>query len=447
MGRFYQQPNLLACAWVGILVGFAHHRAAAAEALSAGPNGGGMAGHFFAAAALAVVSYQCLRTYSMADESSNFHAANYGRMILEALPLNALLLSRGDLITNSASYMQRCEGVRPDVTILDQELMSYEWLRPLHKRIKLAGGPAHRSIIARAATAAGIEPGPGPVLNVTFPAKKFHPFDKDGYSMRRFLDVNMRKFDPPGGGLSSRGGVDQPNRHLLPPGTSTAAGAAIGAAMSEGGGGVFVAGQIKVGDITWADAYRLEPVGLVSRVVRSKTSQAEALPSWEAQSAFAMHVMEGIAAQGASWKRSESIATAAEGGATLAQLQQQKQDALSNLPDYNRYGPETWERVVLHDYHEALHNRGFHLLTAAIAMNDDPKVLSRARASLEQSQRTNPFPPEKVPHIYKNLGAYSMTCRVGCFSLASVWTGLPYTRRSPERRSCTHTTSVSSLPL
>jgi len=61
------------------------------------------------------------------DQSRNDYVYNYGLMNLEKLPNDALLIVKGDVITNSVRYLQRCEGYRPDVQHLDQSMMTYEW--------------------------------------------------------------------------------------------------------------------------------------------------------------------------------------------------------------------------------------------------------------------------------------------------------------------------------
>ena len=65
--------------------------------------------------------------YDKMDQSRNDYVYNYGLMNLEKLPNDALLIVKGDVITNSVRYLQRCEGYRPDVQHLDQSMMTYEW--------------------------------------------------------------------------------------------------------------------------------------------------------------------------------------------------------------------------------------------------------------------------------------------------------------------------------
>lgn len=87
----------------------------------------------------------------------------YGRAILEPLPKDALLLTSGDLITNAVRYLQSCEGLRPDVVVLDQEMMTKPW----YVRRLAAAHP-----------------------DVHFPGAVYHPAAPGGFSMRAFLDAN-----------------------------------------------------------------------------------------------------------------------------------------------------------------------------------------------------------------------------------------------------------------
>jgi hypothetical protein len=55
--------------------------------------------------------------------------AAYGKSLLESVPRNAIILVRGDLRANILIYLQECEAMRPDVRILETELMTYPWYR------------------------------------------------------------------------------------------------------------------------------------------------------------------------------------------------------------------------------------------------------------------------------------------------------------------------------
>ncbi|MDQ3265661.1 MAG: DUF2723 domain-containing protein [Myxococcota bacterium] len=69
-------------------------------------------------------------------------ATDYGRALLDELPPNALLLTRGDLITNAVSYVKEVEGRRADIVALDQELLTYPWY--VARRRSLLSFPGER---------------------------------------------------------------------------------------------------------------------------------------------------------------------------------------------------------------------------------------------------------------------------------------------------------------
>ena len=97
------------------------------------------------------------------DQSSNMYIRHYGAMHLEKLPANAILIVKGDVITNSIRYLQRCEGMRPDVQHLDQSMMTYAWFKTKQAR--------H-------------------FRNISFPNSIYNPYKPEGYSMQRFLQAN-----------------------------------------------------------------------------------------------------------------------------------------------------------------------------------------------------------------------------------------------------------------
>lgn len=63
-------------------------------------------------------------------------AESYARAALESLPPRAILISRfWDLLVSPAIYLQMVEGVRTDVTVLDQEHCRRSWHVPLLERV------------------------------------------------------------------------------------------------------------------------------------------------------------------------------------------------------------------------------------------------------------------------------------------------------------------------
>ncbi|XP_028934906.1 transmembrane protein 260 isoform X2 [Ornithorhynchus anatinus] len=81
-------------------------------------------------AAVLLVTCQLRSNYSTCDQSSNYVIAKFAQSILSSMPPGAIVLLRGDLPGNSLRYVHYCEGLRPDVSLVDQEMMTYEWYLP-----------------------------------------------------------------------------------------------------------------------------------------------------------------------------------------------------------------------------------------------------------------------------------------------------------------------------
>ncbi|XP_059551122.1 protein O-mannosyl-transferase TMEM260 isoform X2 [Myotis daubentonii] len=80
-------------------------------------------------AALFVI-YQIYSNYSICDQKTNYVIDKFAKNLLASMPHDAIILLRGDLPGNSLRYMHYCEGLRPDISLVDQEMMTYEWYLP-----------------------------------------------------------------------------------------------------------------------------------------------------------------------------------------------------------------------------------------------------------------------------------------------------------------------------
>ena len=124
IARFWQQPTVIVCAWAGLGL------AAVATWLTRSPS----AWRPLTAAAAPMVAVLAVGLqiglhYTDRDQSDNDEVEAYGRAILESLPRDALLISLGDLDTNTIRYLQLCEALRPDVRVVDRAMLSYPWTR------------------------------------------------------------------------------------------------------------------------------------------------------------------------------------------------------------------------------------------------------------------------------------------------------------------------------
>ncbi|XP_078720640.1 protein O-mannosyl-transferase TMEM260 isoform X5 [Lampetra fluviatilis] len=168
--RFWLQSNLVVC----VLAGMAAARLGALARALLG-HGRPLAACEWLLVACCVL-LQLRRNYSVCDQSSNVVVEQFGANILRSLPRGALVLTRGDLPGNALRYLHYCERQRPDVALVDQELLTYPWyVRKLGRHL------------------------PG----VRFPGDRWHPAEgphPDGtlaFSMRSFLEEN-RGWCPPG---------------------------------------------------------------------------------------------------------------------------------------------------------------------------------------------------------------------------------------------------------
>ncbi|KAH0620270.1 hypothetical protein JD844_020408 [Phrynosoma platyrhinos] len=67
---------------------------------------------------------------SICDQSYNDVVDRFARNLLSSMPPDAIVLLRGDLPGNSLRYLHYCERMRPDLTLVDQEMMTYHWYLP-----------------------------------------------------------------------------------------------------------------------------------------------------------------------------------------------------------------------------------------------------------------------------------------------------------------------------
>lgn len=76
------------------------------------------------------VTYQIYTNYSICDQRTNYVISKFAKNLLSSMPHEAIILLRGDLPGNSLRYMHYCEGMRPDISLVDQEMMTYAWYLP-----------------------------------------------------------------------------------------------------------------------------------------------------------------------------------------------------------------------------------------------------------------------------------------------------------------------------
>ena len=150
VARFWQQPEILVCAFCGLGLA-ALERASRLRAVIPG-------------LAVGLVVVQGALHFHHMDRHENRLVHNYADEILRVVPRDTLLVTKGDLITNGVRYLQVAEHRRPDVRVVDQELLGFRW-----DRARLAALFPEIAI-------PGTHLGPG------------------GFSVKDLFDANIRRF-------------------------------------------------------------------------------------------------------------------------------------------------------------------------------------------------------------------------------------------------------------
>ncbi|XP_062946846.1 protein O-mannosyl-transferase TMEM260 isoform X2 [Cynocephalus volans] len=121
--RFWMQSNAVVAVLAGIGL------AALVSESNRVLNSNGLRCLEWLSASLFVV-YQIYSNYSICDQRTNYVIDKFAKNLLASMPHDAIILLRGDLPGNSLRYMHYCEGLRPDISLVDQEMMTYEWYLP-----------------------------------------------------------------------------------------------------------------------------------------------------------------------------------------------------------------------------------------------------------------------------------------------------------------------------
>ena len=122
------------------------------------------------AAILAMQLYS--QSIATLDQSNNYIVRDFGRAILEPLPKNAIVLTKGDIMINSARYVQTLEKVREDVTLLDQEMLTYSWYVTSFEKSQVSVGSSQQ---------------------VRFPGGCYFPFRKGCFDIAEFIAANRKR--------------------------------------------------------------------------------------------------------------------------------------------------------------------------------------------------------------------------------------------------------------
>lgn len=174
--------------------------------------------------ALGLVLAQCSRFYWIEDQYENKFFHNYAKALIEPLPQNAVLLVNYDMQWTAIRYMQKCIGLRPDITAINLSMMTFAWFKNNHHHYPNIVFPG--TFYSSSSTVA--------VSNPNMP-----------FSMFQFLEANVNSLHRINGTM----------------------------------GGIFLCGKLNFPDKRVTEAYETIPYGLTQTFVRRNSNEALLSPS------------------------------------------------------------------------------------------------------------------------------------------------------------------------
>ena len=172
--RFWMQPNILSFVMAGVGLTWAIQRVT--------PIWQKKNQAFAYGTMLAIILWSLNRGFYASNQSENFFLKNYAMGILDALPPNSLLLINYDQQWTSIRYLQECEHIRDDVTIINLSMMTYQWWETKHKLYPHVEFPGSHYTKANSVQ-----------------------WNNGGFTFLEFMDSNYQSFD---GGIYIGGNVN-----------------------------------------------------------------------------------------------------------------------------------------------------------------------------------------------------------------------------------------------
>lgn len=169
VARFYMQPHVMLSILAAAGLQQAFDLLVPQFAQFAMPLQSRTAAIGFIAASAIGVTVMKLNFHEM-DLSRDTYAADYIKGLLAPLPLNAILLTKGDATAYPMRYVQSVLRFRTDITCLDQETMGFPWATDRIRKLL-----------------------PHVITLPPLPLRRLRPSGKDAFNLAKLLELNQNR--------------------------------------------------------------------------------------------------------------------------------------------------------------------------------------------------------------------------------------------------------------
>lgn len=198
--RFWMQPNLILCTWVGIGISIILNFIKMKMSSKIDDASNNKVQVIMFCFYLAAMFLKGNKWYEQHELMFNVYGqgplGNYfelhGQAILNTIPKNSLLLSFTDLNWNSIRYLQACENKRLDVTHLNFQIMPFPWFEKTQKKLYKEDGVIFPKIDYKSASMKKGTKGHAKILTEFFLANLN---DKANKKRKIFVDLHAIGFD------------------------------------------------------------------------------------------------------------------------------------------------------------------------------------------------------------------------------------------------------------
>ncbi len=172
---FWQQLNILVFAWAGLgLIPILYPNQNRVRKGSEKPVTPRFSKTVIGSMVSTILVFQLISHYQDENQRNNRVLDLFGRSILNSLPPNSIVLSKGDVYTNTFRYLLHAEHLRSDIYVIDRTLLYSPWINELVKN-------RYQQIVI-----------PGDFRKTLESEAYFRPRTGTSYSLKKLFDANIQ---------------------------------------------------------------------------------------------------------------------------------------------------------------------------------------------------------------------------------------------------------------